>query len=162
MVAFDGTRTHVPDGKGLHDIAVLLARPGQPVPASDLAGTIAPSRGEPALDRRALAEYRARLRDLDDDIADAESGHDPERAARARVERDALVAELTRSVGRGGRPRRLGDDTEKARKTVTARIHRALRLLDTHHPALAAHLRQAVHTGTTCRYEPAHPIDWEL
>jgi hypothetical protein len=75
---------HVPDGKGLHDIAVLLARPGQPAPASDLAGTIAPSRGEPALDRRALAEYRARLRDLDDDIADAESGHDPERAARAR------------------------------------------------------------------------------
>ena len=162
VVAFGGTRTHVPDGKGLHDIAVLLARPGQPVPASDLAGTIAPSRGEPALDRRALAEYRARLRDLDDDIADAESGHDPERAARARVERDALVAELTRAVGRGGRPRRLGDDTEKARKTVTARIHRALRLLDAHHPALAAHLRQAVHTGTTCRYEPAHPIVWEL
>jgi hypothetical protein len=161
-VAFGGTRTHVPDSKGLHDIAVLLARPGQPVPASDLAGTIAPSRGEPALDRRALAAYRARLRDLDDDIADAESGHDPERATRARLERDALVAELTRSVGRGGRPRRLGDDTEKARKTVTARIHRALRLLDTHHPALAAHLRQALHTGTTCRYEPAHPIDWEL
>ena len=132
------------------------------MPASDLAGTIAPSRGELALDRRALAEYRARLRDLDDDIADAESGHDPERAARARVERDALVAELTRSIGRGGRPRRLGDDTEKARKTVTARIHRALRLLDAHHPALAAHLRQAVHTGTTCRYEPAHPIVWEL
>ena len=78
------------------------------------------------------------------------------------LERDALVAELTRSVGRGGRPRRLGDDTEKARKTVTARIHRALRLLDTHHPALAAHLRQALHTGTTCSYEPAHPIDWEL
>ena len=162
VVAFGGTRTHVPDSKGLHDIAVLLARPGQPVPASDLAGMIAPSRGEPALDRRALATYRARLRDLDDDIADAESSHDPERATRARLERDALVAELARSVGRGGRPRRLGDDTEKARKTVTARIHRALRLLDTHHPALAAHLRQAVHTGTTCRYEPAHPVDWEL
>jgi hypothetical protein len=136
---------------------VLLARPGQPVPASDLAGTISPSRGEPALDRRALAAYRARLRDLDDDIADAESSHDAERATRAGLEREALVAELARSVGRGGRPRRLGDDTEKARKTVTARIHRALRLLDTHHPALAAHLHQALHTGTTCRYEPAHP-----
>ena len=46
----------------------------------------------------------------------------------------------------------------KARKTVTARVHRALRLLDTHHPALAAHLRQAVHTGTTCRYEPTRSI----
>ena len=68
------------------------------------------------------------------------------------------MAELTRSIGRGGRPRRLGNDTEKARKTVTARVHRALRLLDTHHPALAAHLRQAVHTGTTCRYEPTRSI----
>jgi hypothetical protein len=81
---------------------------------------------------------------------------------RARLERDALVAELTRSVGRGGRPRRLGDDTEKARKTVTARIHRALRLLDVHHPALAGHLRESLHTGTTCSYQPASPLDWQL
>ena len=160
-VAFGGVETHVPDSKGLHDIAVLLARPGQPVPASDLAGTIAPFRGEPALDRRALAAYRARLRDLDEDIAEAEANHDLERATRAHLERDALTSELTRSVGRGGRPRRLGDDTEKARKTVTARIHRALRVLDTHHPALAAHLRDTLHTGTTCSYQPAHPIDWQ-
>ena len=160
-IAFGGVETHVPDSKGLHDIAVLLARPGQPVPASELAGTIAPSRGEPALDRRALTAYRARLRDLDDDIAEAEANHDLERATRARLERDALTSELTRSVGRGGRPRRLGDDTEKARKTVTARIHRALRILDVHHPALAAHLRDALHTGTTCSYHPAHPIDWQ-
>ncbi len=160
-VAFGGVETHVPDTKGLHDIAVLLAHPGQPVPASDLAGITAPSRGEPALDRQALAAYRARLRDLDDDIAEAEAGHDTERATHARLERDALIAELTRSVGRGGRPRRLGDDTEKARKTVTARIHRALRILDTHHPALAAHLRDSLHTGTYCTYQPAQPIDWE-
>lgn len=161
-VAFGGAEAHVPDAKGLSDIAVLLAHPGQPVPATELAGTVAPSRGEPALDRRALAAYRDRLRDLDDDIATAESDHDPERATRARLERDALVAELTRSVGRGGRPRRLGDDTEKARKTVTARIHRALRLLDVHHPALAGHLRESLHTGTTCSYQPASPLDWEL
>jgi hypothetical protein len=131
------------------------------VPASELAGTIAPSRGEPALDRRALTAYRARLRDLDDDIAEAEANHDLERTTRARLERDALTSELTRSVGRSGRPRRLGDDTEKARKTVTARIHRALRILDVHPPALAAHLRDALHTGTTCSYHPAHPIDWQ-
>jgi hypothetical protein len=123
---------------------------------------VAPSRGEPALDRQAVAAYRARLRDLGDDIAEAETNHDPERATRARLEHDALVAELTRSVGRSGQPRRLGDDTEKARKTVTARIHRALRFLDGCHPALAGHLRETVHTGTTCSYAPARPIDWEL
>jgi hypothetical protein len=156
-LAYGGVQAHMPHAKGLQDIAVLLAHPGQPVPTSDLAGTITRSRGEPALDRQALAAYRARLRDLDDDIADADSDNDPERAARARAERDALVTELTRSVGRGGRPRRLGDDTEKARKTVTIRIQRTLRLLDSHHPALASHLREAVRTGTTCSYQPAQP-----
>lgn len=160
-VAFGGIETHVPDSKGLHDIAVLLAQPGQPVPATELAGIAAPSRGQPALDRQALAAYRARLRDLNDDITAAEVNHDPERATRARLERDALIAELTRSVGRGGRSRQLGDDTEKARKTVTARIHRALRVLDTRHPALGAHLRAALHTGTTCSYQPTQPIDWQ-
>ena len=161
-LTYGGVQTHVPHAKGLQDIAVLLAHPGQPVSASDLAGTIIRSRGEPALDRQALAAYRARLRDLDDDIAEADSNNDPERAARARAERDALVTELTRSVGRGGRPRRLGDDTEKARKTVTIRIQRALRLIDSHHPALASHLREAVRTGTTCSYQPARPLTWEL
>jgi hypothetical protein len=28
-------------------------------------------------------------------------------------------------------------------------------------PALAAHLRESVHTGTNCSYRPAHPVDWE-
>jgi len=101
-VACGGAQAYVPHAKGLHDIAVLLAHPGQPIPAGDLAGIITRSRGESALDRQALAAYRARLRDLDDDIAEADSNRDLERAARARAERDALVAELTRSVGRGG------------------------------------------------------------
>ena len=161
-LAYGGVQAHVPDAKGLRDIAVLLAHPGQPIPASDLAGTVTRSRGEPALDRQALTAYRARLRDLDGDIDEADAGHDPERAARARAERDALIAELARSVGRGGRPRRLGDDTEKARKTVAIRIRRALRLLDSHHPALASHLREAVRTGTTCSYQPAQPVTWEV
>src|SRR5262249_31490549 len=121
-VAYGGVQAHVPHAKGMHDIAILLAHPGQPIPAGDLAGTVTRSRGEPALDRQALGAYRARLRDLDDDIAEADTNNDPERAARARAEKDALIAELTRSTGRGGRPRRLGDDTEKARKTVTIRI----------------------------------------
>jgi len=161
-VTYGGAQTYVPHTKGLQDVAVLLAHPGQPIPASDLAGTITRSRGEPAIDRQALAAYRARLRDLDDDIAEADSHNDPERAARARAERDALVTELTHSVGRGGRPRRLGDETEKARKTVTIRIQRALRHLDRHHPVLASHLREAIRTGTTCSYQPAQPLTWEL
>jgi tetratricopeptide (TPR) repeat protein len=161
-VAFDGTQALIPDAKGIRDIATLLARPGQPVPAAQLAGVAFSSSGQPALDRTALAAYRARLQDLADDIAHADAEHDSERAARARVERDAIVAELTRSVGRGGRPRRLGDDIERARKTVSARIRRALRLIEQHHLPLANHLRDSLETGTTCTYKPHSPIDWDL
>jgi hypothetical protein len=45
---------------------------------------------------------------------------------------------------------------------VTIRIQRALRLLDSHHPALASHLREAIRTGTTCSYRPAQRLTWEL
>ena len=67
-ISFDGTQAFVPDAKGLRDIATLLARPGQQIPAEELAGTAAPSRGQPALDRTTLAEYRRRLAELDEDI----------------------------------------------------------------------------------------------
>jgi hypothetical protein len=51
---------------------------------------------------------------------------------------------------------------DQARETVTIRIRRALRLLDSHHPALASHLREAVRTGTACCYQPAQPVRWEV
>src|SRR5207245_5706322 len=80
-VAYGGVQAHVPHAKGMQDIAVLLAHLGQPVSAGDLAGTITRSRGEPALDRQAVAAYRARLRDLDDDIAEADANKHTEPAA---------------------------------------------------------------------------------
>jgi hypothetical protein len=56
----------------------------------------------------------------------------------------------------------LGDEAERARKTVTARIRDTLRKLDERHPELSGHLRAAVSTGATCIYSPAEPITWEL
>jgi hypothetical protein len=61
-----------------------------------------------------------------------------------------------------GRGRRLGDEAERARKTVAARIRDTLRRLDGLHPELAGHLREAVSTGTNCSYSPANPVPWRL
>ena len=116
----------MPDAKGLRDIATLLARPREPVHAAQLAGLVAPAGADPVLDDQARAAYKARLTELDEDIDDATAGNDLERAARAAAERDALISELTRALGLGGRSRRLGDDSERARKAVTARIHHAI------------------------------------
>jgi hypothetical protein len=72
------------------------------------------------------------------------------------------LAELSRAVGLGGRPRRLGDDTERARKAVSARIHDAVARIERVNPALGRHLRQAVATGTHCSYTPPEPVHWRL
>jgi hypothetical protein len=159
-ITYRGTTIRVPDAKGLRDIAALLARPGEPVRAAQLAGLVAPAGADPVLDDRARAAYKARLAELDQDIDDAAASNDPERAARATAERDALISGLTRALGLGGRSRRLGDDTERARKAVTARIGHAINRLQQQHPALAAHLRAAIRTGTTCTYQPAQPTAW--
>jgi Rv2258c-like winged HTH domain len=148
--------------KGLRDIATLLARPREPVPATQLAGLVAPAGADPVLDDQARAAYKARLTELDQDIDDATVGNDLERAARAAAEREALIGELTRALGLGGRSRRLSDDSERARKAVTARIHHAVDHLEHYHPALAAHLRAAIRTGAACAHQPAEYVSWNL
>ncbi|MFC7658070.1 hypothetical protein ACFQV8_19040 [Pseudonocardia benzenivorans] len=156
-LAFDGREAHLPDSKGLGDIATLLAVPGRPVHVFTLLGREAPATGaDPVLDRRAVADYRRRLAELDAEIAES----DGDSAERASAEREALIAELRAATGLGGRARRLGDETERARKTVTARIRDALRRIERVHPELASHLREGVHTGTTCSYAPDTPRRW--
>jgi hypothetical protein len=77
---------------------------------------------------------------------------------RACAERDALVHELTAAAGLGRRRLRLGDEAEKARKTVEARIRDVLGRIERVHPMRAHHLRDTISTGTTCAYTP--PEGW--
>jgi hypothetical protein len=161
--AFAGRAAHLPDAKGLRDIATLLAAPGRQIHVFALLGRDLPATGaDPVLDRTAAAAYRRRLAELDDLLADAREDADPDRVERLRDERAALLGELRAATGLAGRARRLGDDTERARKTVTARIRDTLGRLDHAHPALAAHLRSAVRTGTYCAYLPDQPPAWTL
>jgi hypothetical protein len=165
-LGYAGTVVRLPDAKGLHDIARLLANPGVEIPAADLIGPAARQEAslgaDTALDPHARAAYRQRLAELTAEIDAAEADHDPERAARARAERDTLVEALSAAYGLGRRARRLGDAGERARKAVTARIRDSLARLDQRHPALAQHLRQSIHTGAVCSYRPPQPTRWEL
>jgi tetratricopeptide (TPR) repeat protein len=170
-LAYGGVTVRMRDAKGLSDLAVLLAAPGRQVPAADL---IAAAGAGPAgradlrlgademLDATARRQIRARLADLDEDIAEAESWNDPERAARARAERDALLHELAAAAGPAGQPRLLGDQSERARKAVTARIRDIIGRIEQVHPALAGHLRESITTGTRCCYSPPTPVTWRL
>jgi tetratricopeptide (TPR) repeat protein len=163
---FAGQTARLRDSKGLRDLAVLLSRPGEQTHVTELAGA-AGATGPPSpdtgvlADRRALAAYRDRLRELDAELDDADELADRARAERLTLEREALLAELGAVTGLGGRPRVAGSDTERMRKAVTNRIRQAVERIDEALPELGRHLRASVHTGTWCRYDPEHPVDWQ-
>ncbi|MBK1788307.1 ATP-binding protein [Prauserella cavernicola] len=168
-LGFEGHSVHLPDTKGLRDLHHLLSRPGTDVASVRLLSpdggeeVVAAARlgGDDVLDDEAKARYRQRLAVLDERIDDAAARGDDAAAAEFDRERAALLTELRSAAGLGGRTRRLGDEAERARKAVTARIRDTLRKLDDRHPRLANHLRDTVSTGASCRYEPAG-ISWRL
>lgn len=167
---FAGRTAHLPDAKGLRDLHQLLSNPGIEIPATDLlaaGGTpdVHAARrmgGDPVLDETAKARYRDRLSRLDEEIERALARGSDDRAAELDSERAALLEELRDATGLAGRSRRLGDEAERSRKTVTARIRDTLRRLDDRHPELADHLRRTVSTGSSCRYQPDGTIRWQL
>ncbi|MFN8035539.1 MAG: hypothetical protein U0V73_06365 [Acidimicrobiia bacterium] len=171
-VGEDGQAQTLPDLKGLHYLAHLVARPGRTVAALDLSDSVAghpgtgvhPSDAGARLDDAAIAAYRHRLGALDTELAEAEDWNDPARAERLRAERDALVDEITAAVGLGGRARVAGSTVERARVAVRKAITAAVDRIERHDPALARLLRTTVRTGVGCSYEPDpdRPLEWLL
>lgn len=161
---FAGRLVRAPHGRGFVDLAYLLSRPGQAVPALELMGEMtgaqAGARGAEVFDERARREIRARLHELDAEIDEAEEVGDGEAAALAREQRQILAETVARELGLGGRSRRLGDPVERARKTVSTRIRRTISIVSRHHPELGRHLERSVDTGSWCAYRPDRPIDW--
>ncbi len=171
FVAFDGRSAYLKHSKGLGDLAVLLARPGAEVHVFDLVsaadghdptGVRGRNRdvGE-VIDATARAEYERRVRDLTDEIEEAEWRHDDERAARLDAERAAILEQLAGALGLSGRARRTGGDAERARKAVGMRIRDAVARIDHELPALGRHLAVSVRTGVFCAYTPERPVRWQ-
>ena len=83
---------------------------------------------------------------------------------RPTAERDFLVRELSRAVGLGGRDRRAGSASERARASVTRALRQAMARIGEHHPQLGEHLDRTIRTGTYCSYlpDPHTPARWDL
>lgn len=158
LVVFDGQTVRLRDLKGMHYLARLLATPGREHHVLDLVS--AESRRGAAgdagavLDTRAKEAYRRRLAEIEDDIDQARAVGDGERAAQADAERDFLVRELSRAFGLGGRERRAGSASERARVAVTRAVRQAMARIAEHHPRLGEHLDHTIRTGTYCAYAP--------
>ncbi|GIH22816.1 hypothetical protein Aph01nite_11260 [Acrocarpospora phusangensis] len=156
QATYRGHTAYLRDAKGLRDLATLLAHPDTDLPALDLAATgrTTVTRPDPVLDRTALAAYRRRLAELDDEITTAKTHGDLARHQRATDEREQVLSELRRATRPDGASRPLGPTpAERARKAVTARIRDAIRRISDAHPELGTHLNRSIRTGTICRYE---------
>ena len=178
-ISYAGNETRLKDIKGLRYIAQLLKVPGREVHVLDLASTVEggvppATRGAPAedgltteglgdaggvLDSAAKAAYKRRLEDLREEVEEAESFNDHERAARAREEIDALVNQLAGAVGLGGRDRKAASQAERARVNITKSVKDALKKIDENHSSLGEHLRTAIRTGVYCAYLPDPRLD---
>jgi len=151
-----GSTFRLRDSRGLRILAKLLEHPGEDLHALDLAdssdGTIDRGDAGVVLDARARAEYRARLVDIREDLADAERRGDLGWIDRLRTEAEAIQAELARAFSHGGRARRSGAAAERARSAVTRRVREAIAKIGEHDRPLGEHLEWAVRTGMTCSY----------
>jgi AAA ATPase-like protein len=147
----------VQDNRGMHMLARLVEQPGRELHVLDLSGSpsgVDTSDAGEVLDARARSAYEARLRELPRDLAEATSDGDLARRARLEEESDALLRELSRGFGLGGRPRRSASAVERARVNVRRRLTLALRRIRAANPALAAELEASLRTGVFCVYAP--------
>ncbi|HEY1274287.1 MAG TPA: hypothetical protein VGF25_05235 [Thermoleophilaceae bacterium] len=157
-----GRESLLRDSKGMRYPAALIAAGGRDVHVLELAGAGVEEPGAELLDDEARSAYRRRLAELEEEVDEAERFADPERLARLREEREALMGELAAAVGLGGRSRRSPSSGERARKAVTNRIRDALARIEREDPELGAHLRRSVSMGAECSYRPEPGSPWSL
>ncbi|WP_170208461.1 ATP-binding protein [Micromonospora pisi] len=155
------------DSQGVRYLRTLLAAPGQEIAALDLVaggtGLRVPD-GDVVLDDAACAAYRRRLATLEEQLDAADRAGDVERAAATQSERAALVAELRRASGLGGRPRVHASEAERARVNATRTLWSTVKRVESAAPLAGAHLRASLRTGRQFRYQPAPggPTRWSV
>jgi AAA ATPase domain len=172
-VVYQGRMLRLRDSKGMRILARLLSLPGRPHPSLDLerldaegdeliARAVAAGDAGELIDDEARRAYRARLAELREAIEDAEQWGKADEVGAMREELDFITHELGRALGLGGRSRRAGSVSERARLNVTRAVKSATKRIAASDAGLAAHLQATVHTGSVCVYspDPRSPITW--
>jgi hypothetical protein len=159
-VRYEAATFRLKDSLGVQYLTRLFAEPHRSIHVLELSG----SANEPSsldagdagehLDAAARDEYRLRLTELRERLEAAKASGAVEQATRLEEEMDFLEAELSRAFGLGGRVRRAGAASERARSAVQRRIRSAVERVREYSPGLAALLERTVKTGTTCVFSP--------
>ena len=182
-LTYAGTTVRVKHASGAAYIAMLLQRPGEEIHVLDLTmdrpsepgasagaapdGLVRRHAGSDAgdvIDAKARAEYKRRLTEVEEELAEARRFNDLGRCERLETEIDTLTQELARAVGLGGRTRKAGSAAERARINVSRAIAAVVKKISEEHPKLGEHLAARVRTGTFCSYtpDPLMTVQWSF
>lgn len=151
-----GELCRIKDSRGIQMLARLVAAPNQEHHVLDLVGAELVDGGDAGtvIDRAARDQYMSRIRELQADLAQAHAWNDAGRRERLEAELDALADQLTNAYGLGGREKRSGSATERARTNVRRRLTDAMQRIEEAAPALGRHFTRSVRTGVMCVYDP--------
>ena len=184
-ISWRGNVVRLKDAKGLAHIAYLLANPGREFMACELAaagtshitsngkGRVSIDAGRTVsdlgdagamLDAKAREQYRVRIGELREEMAEAAQHNDTLRAARLRSELESLREQIVAAVGLGGRNRKAASHRERARLMVTKAIKTALAKIRARDASLGRYLATSIKTGNRCSYDPGPTpaVYWQL
>jgi tetratricopeptide (TPR) repeat protein len=158
-VSYGPAMLRIRDSRGVQLLARLVERADEEIHvlalASDEGGAgLAETNAGDVLDEKARRTYRDRLRELGEEIEEAERNADRGRMERLHRERSMLEDEISRAIGIGGRARKGGSATERARVNVQRRLKDAIARIAEADAAAGKFLERAVRTGTFCCYRP--------
>jgi hypothetical protein len=187
-ISFEGHTFRLRHSKGLQYLGFLLANAGQELHAHEILsgveskammpghnvaskmreqhlvedGLKVSSLGDagPLLDRQAVSEYRRELQELGEELEEARDFNDLGRAEALENQIEAIRKELTSAVGPKGRIRKGVDPNERARKTLSKAVGRALVQIQKYDLDLWRHLQKALDLGLTSSYNPHPLMNW--
>ena len=113
-------------------------------------------------DDEGIEKTREYLRELDREIETAERNNDLGTLEDRREKRQQTIDYLTSGTSLGKHTRQFAGDTERARKSVSNAITRAIKAIQDVHPNLARHLDESIETGKDLVYRPSQSIDWDI
>lgn len=171
-IAYSGAEFRLKNSKGLDYLHLLIEAPSREFHVLDAVSKIQKSdattldRGDAGeiLDSESRAQYKLRLAELEQEAEEARGWNDAERVAKAEQDIEFLKRELAGAVGLGGRGRRAGSASERARMSVSKAIRGAIKKIEEQNPSLGSYLRSTIQTGTYLAYQPdpRHPLRWSF
>jgi hypothetical protein len=168
IISFESKAVHVRHSKGMAYICQLLQKPGESLhsfqlvsAAAGCSGSIRLGSAGRVIDEKALKEYRDRMDDIETRLSQAERDWDQAQKESLMAEQEHLEEQIHSAVGFRGEVREASDDEERARKSVSNAISRAITSIRAHHPTAADHFQRRVSCGVFVCYAP-DDVPWEF